>query len=385
MSVQNAARVPMVAVCLFGLEGLLGEEIDALEPFGVRRTEKMDGRVLFEAPLSALPDLNIRLRFAERVLLLAGRFTARTFDELFEGTRALRWEDWIGKDDRFPVKGHSIRSTLFSVPDCQKIVKKAVVTRLSETYRLKWFPETGVLFQIEFLLLKDEAFVMIDTTGETLHKRGYRPQAGAAPLRETLAAAMVRLSRPREGVLLCDPLCGSGTIAVEAAMLLENRAPGMRRSFAAEAFPQLQKALWTDARERAASEVRPLPGPAVYASDIDPACVELAKQNAANAGVAKAVRVFRSDARTFTSPVPGARGTIVSNPPYGERLGTVEEARALAKAVGEAFRKEVPLWQIYILTSDESFESAFGRKADKIRKLYNGMIPCRFYQFFKNR
>ena len=385
MSVQNAARVPMVAVCLFGLEGLLGEEIDALEPFGVRRTETMDGRVLFEAPLSALPDLNIRLRFAERVLLLAGRFTARTFDELFEGTRALRWEDWIGKDDRFPVKGHSIRSTLFSVPDCQKIVKKAVVTRLSETYRLKWFPETGVLFQIEFLLLKDEAFVMIDTTGETLHKRGYRPQAGAAPLRETLAAAMVRLSRPREGVLLCDPLCGSGTIAVEAAMLLENRAPGMRRSFAAEAFPQLQKALWTDARERAASEVRPLPGPAVYASDIDPACVELAKQNAANAGVAKAVRVFRSDARTFTSPVPGARGTIVSNPPYGERLGTVEEARALAKAVGEAFRKEVPLWQIYILTSDESFESAFGRKADKIRKLYNGMIPCRFYQFFKNR
>lgn len=385
MSVCETARVRLAAVCLFGLEGLLGEEIDALEPFGVRRTETMDGRVLLEAPLSAIPELNIRLRYAERVLILAGRFRARTFDELFEGARAIPWEDWISPKDRFPVKGHSIRSALFSIPDCQKILKKAVATRLTERYGIRWFEETGVLYQLEFLLLKDEAFLMIDTSGDTLHKRGYRPQAGLAPLRETLAAAMVKLSRPREGVLLADPLCGSGTIAVEAAMLLENRAPGLRRSFAAESFPCLGPSVWKDARERAASEIRPLSEPAVFASDIDPACAERTKTNAANAGVSNAVSVSVADARSFRSPVPGARGTVVTNPPYGERLGTPAEARALARDLGITFRKEIPMWQLYILSSDEGFESAFGRKADKVRKLYNGMIPCRFYQFFKNR
>ena len=190
MSFCETSRVRLAAVCLFGLEGLLGEEIDALEPFGVRRTETMDGRVLMEAPLSALPELNIRLRYAERVLILAGRFRALTFDELFEGAKAIPWEDWIGPKDRFPVKGHSIRSALYSVPDCQKILKKAVATRLTDRYGIRWFEETGVLYRLEFLLLKDEAFLMIDTTGDTLHKRGYRPQAGQAPLRETLAAAV---------------------------------------------------------------------------------------------------------------------------------------------------------------------------------------------------
>lgn len=375
----------MVAVCLFGLEGLLGGEIDALEPLGVRRTETIDGRVFLEAPPEAIPDLNIRLRYAERVLILTGRFPAKTFEQLFEGTRSIAWEDWIGPKDRFPVKGHSVRSALFSLPDCQKIIKKAVVTRLSDRYGIRWFEETGVTYQLEFLLLKDEAFLMIDTSGETLHKRGYRPKAGAAPLRETLAAAMAALSRPREGVLLCDPMCGSGTIAVEAAMLLENRAPGLKRGFAAESFPQLDARIWSDARSRAESEIRPLNGPAVFASDIDQACVELARANAGSAGVGKAVTVFQSDARAFRSPVPGARGTVVTNPPYGERLGTLEEARALAKAFGEALRKEAPMWQLYILSSDEEFEKAFGRKADKIRKFYNGMIPCRLYQFFKNR
>lgn len=380
----HAETIKLAAVCLFGLEKLLGEEIDALAWAGVRRTETMDGRVLLEAPAEAIPVLNLRLRFAERVLILAGRFHAETFDELFEGVRAIPWEDWIGREDKFPVKGHSVKSALFSIPDCQKIIKKASSARLSSVYGLSWLPETGLLYQIEFLLLKDEAFLMIDTTGTTLHKRGYRPAAGAAPLRETLAAAMVRLSRPREGVLLCDPMCGSGTIAIEGAMMMENRAPGLNRSFASESFPFLSEGLWKRERERCVSEIRPSGETIAFGSDIDPSCVETAKQNASRAGVSQSVSFSAADVRSFASPLEGARGTIVTNPPYGERLGTEEEARALAKAYGEAFRREIPKWQLYILSSDASFEKHFGRKADKVRKLYNGMIPCTLYQFFKN-
>ena len=384
MTGQNNEAARFACVCLFGLESLLGEEIDALAWAGVKRIETIDGRVILEAPVSAIPVLNLRLRYAERVTLLLGRFRAETFDELFEGVRSLPWEDWIGRDGRFPVKGHSVRSKLFSVPDCQKIVKKAAAERLSSAFGLQWLPETGALYQIEFLLLKDEAFVMIDTTGVTLHKRGYRPEAGAAPLRETLAAAMVRISRPREGVLLVDPLCGSGTIAIEGAMMLEKRAPGLGRSFVSETFPFLPPELWKRERERCASEIVPCPETAVYGSDIDPACVAVARENARRAGVSGCVSFSVSDVRSFRSPVPGARGTVVTNPPYGERLGSQAEARDLARAMGEVFRREIPKWQLYVLSSDEEYEKAFGRKADKARKLYNGMIPCRLYQFFKN-
>ncbi|MBP5231525.1 MAG: class I SAM-dependent RNA methyltransferase [Clostridia bacterium] len=376
--------VRMTAVCLFGLEKLVGEELDDLSWAGVRRTETIDGRVFFDAPLSAIPVLNLRLRCAERVLILLARFHAETFEDLFEGVRQVRWEDWIGREDRFPVKGHSVKSRLFSIPDCQKIIKKATADRLSSAYGLKWLPETGVLYQIEFLLLKDEAFVMLDTTGETLHKRGYRPAASVAPLRETLAAAMVRLSRPREGVLTVDPLCGSGTIVIEAAMLAENRAPGLGRTFSSESFPFLPGTLWREAREKCLAEIRPAGGTLAYGSDLDPKCVELSRANAARAVVESAVSFSAADVRSFRSPVEGARGTIVTNPPYGERIGTVREARELARAMGEAFRREIPRWQLYILSSDEDYESAFGRRADKVRKLYNGMIPCRLYQFFKN-
>ncbi len=369
----------LVATCLFGLEKLLGEEIDAL---GYRRIDTIDGRVIFEAPERAVAVCNLRLRYAERVLVLLGKFPARTFDELFEGTKALPWEDWVGREGAFPVKGHSVKSTLFSVPDCQRIVKKAVADRLSSVYRLSRLPENGVLYAISFFLLKDMAYLMIDTTGVTLHKRGYRTQAGIAPLRETLAAAMAAMSRPREDVLLVDPMCGSGTIAIEAALLTGHIAPGLARSFAAESFGQLSPAVWREERERARSEIRPYPTK-IYASDLDPSCVELARENASRAGVEDRIDFRVADVRNFVSPVPGARGTIVTNPPYGERLGDLEQARELAAAMGKAFRANVPAWQLYIITSDERFEQFFGRRADKVRRLYNGMIRCGFYQFFR--
>ncbi|MCH5182901.1 MAG: class I SAM-dependent RNA methyltransferase [Oscillospiraceae bacterium] len=369
----------LVATCLFGLEKLLGEEIDAL---GYRRLDTIDGRVVFEAPERGVAVCNLRLRYAERVMILLSKFPARTFEELFQGTKAIPWEDWIGRNGAFPVKGHSVKSALFSVPDCQKIVKKAIADRLSSVYRISRLPETGTLYAVSFFLLRDEAYLMIDTTGITLHKRGYRTQAGIAPLRETLAAAMVRLSRPREDVLLVDPMCGSGTIAIEAALLTGNIAPGLYRSFSAETFELLPSSVWEEERERARGEIRPYPGK-IYASDLDESCIQLAKENARRAGVADRIEFCVADVRRFSSPEPGARGTIVTNPPYGERLGDLEEARALAAAMGKAFRENIPAWQLYIITSDEQFERFFGRRADKVRKLYNGMIRCGFYQFFR--
>ena len=369
----------LVATCLFGLEGLLGEEIDNL---GYKRLETIDGRVTFEAPADAIAKCNIRLRTAERVLIKLGSFKAYSFDDLFEGTKKLPWSDFIGKYDAFPVKGHSIRSKLYSIPDCQKIIKKSVVDALSAKYKIRIFPETGTKYQIEFFILNDTATLMIDTSGAGLHKRGYRALAGAAPLRETLAAAMVKLSRMRDNVIICDPLCGSGTIAIEAATQACNIAPGLNRSFIAEEFPLLIKTIWTKEREAAREEIRE-PLTKIFGSDIDPAAIELARDNARKAGVGKFIDFKVADARKFVSPISDARGTIITNPPYGERLGDLTEARDLAKAVGKQFSSAVPNWQMYIITSDELFERYFGRRSDKKRVLYNGMIKCNLYQFFK--
>lgn len=369
----------LVATCLFGLEGLLGDEIDAL---GYKRLETIDGRVTFEAPPEAIAVCNIRLRTAERVLIKLGSFRAVTFDQLFEGTKALPWTAYIEKNDAFPVKGHSIRSKLFSIPDCQKIVKKAVVNSLSAKYNLKIFPETGVKYQIEFFILNDNVTLMIDTSGAGLHKRGYRALAGIAPMRETLAAAMVKLSRMRDNVIICDPLCGSGTIAIEAATLACNIAPGINRSFAAESFKLLSKSVWDNEREKARSEITP-PLTKIFGSDIDPEMVALARDNARKAGVSHAVEFSVADARSFSSPIPEARGTIITNPPYGARLGELSEARDLYKALGKNFEMNIPSWQMYIITSDELFERYFGRRCDKKRVLYNGMIKCNLFQFFK--
>ena len=265
------------------------------------------------------------------------------------------------------------------MPDCQKIVKKAIVRRLETAYGISWFPEEGIKYQVEFFIFKDEATLMIDTTGTPLHKRGYRPAHNDAPIRETLAAAIAAISRPRDNVLLWDPMCGSGTIAIEGAMLARHIAPGKSRSFAAEVFPMLPKSIWTDEREQAIAGELP-PGFEAYASDIDPATVEIAAENVRRAGLSDTVRTFVADARTISAD--GRRGTIVTNPPYGERLGTREEAEILYRELGTHFRSLAP-WQVYVITSHAGFERFYGKKADKIRKLYNGMIPAYLYQYFK--
>ncbi len=371
-------RMKLVATCLFGLEHQLGEEIDAL---GLKRIETIDGRVTFEGEMRDIARANINLRFAERVFILLGSFPANSFAELFDGTNALPWEDWIGRLDEFPVSGHSIKSQLTSIPDCQSIVKKAIVDRLSGAYGIGWFDETGVKYKVEFFILKDEAMLMIDTTGTPLHKRGYRPGAGAAPLRETLAAAIADISRPSEDILFWDPFCGSGTIAIEAAMIATNRAPGLRRSFAAEQFPQIDASIWRNAREEAEDRIIRTSHFEAWASDIDEDILDLTYENALNAGVEEHINIFCADARKIKKP-EGRRGSIVCNPPYGERMGEREEVEALYRQIGRSFAELEP-WHIYVITSCDYFEKLYGRPADRRRKLYNGMLPCSLYQFYK--
>ncbi len=370
-------KFQLVATCLFGLEHLLGEEIDKL---GYERVSTINGRVTFVGDEEAVALSNVFLRYAERVFIKLGSFKATSFEELFEGTRALPWSTFISKNDAFPVKGHSIKSQLFSIPDCQAIIKKAIVRSMSEVYGISVFPENGVKYQIEFFILNDEATLMIDTSGEPLHKRGYRREANAAPIRETLAAAIAATSRPREDVLMWDPMCGSGTIAIEAAMQMRNIAPGMRRHFSAEKFPFIPERIWRDAKEEALEGITPS-NFEVYASDIDEECVKLTKDNAYRAGVLNSIKVFKQDARRISAP--GRRGTIVTNPPYGERIGTLPEVERLYRDIGVHFRSLAP-WQVYVITSHEGFERFYGKRADKVKKLYNGMIPCYLYQFFKN-
>ena len=370
-------KLQLVATCLFGLERLLGEEIDAL---GYERISTIDGRVTFLADEQGVALANVFLRYAERVFIKLGSFRAETFTDLFDGTYSLPWGDFIGKLDAFPVKGHSIKSSLFSIPDCQAIVKKAIVKKLSDKYGISIFSEEGVKYQIEFFILNNEATLMIDTSGIALHKRGYRRESNAAPIRETLAAAIAKISRPREDVLFWDPMCGSGTIAIEAAMLMRNIAPGKSRSFAAEAFPFIPERLWRDARDEAIEgEVKT--DFKINASDISPECIELTRKNAKRAGVNDMINSFVKDAGVISAP--GVRATIVTNPPYGERLMDINEIEPLYRRIGKHFRSLEP-WQAYIITSHTGFEALYGRRADKVKKLYNGMIPCYLYQFFKN-
>lgn len=368
----------LAATCLFGLEKQLGEEIDAL---GLKRIETIDGRVLFECEEKDIPRANINLRLAERVFIVLGRFHAESFSELFDGTYSLPWHEWIGKLDEFPVTGHSIKSKLTSIPDCQSIVKKAIVNRLSAEYGISWFDETGVKYKVEFFILKDEAMLMIDTSGIALHKRGYRPDAGAAPLRETLAAAIALTSRPKDDVLIWDPFCGSGTIAIEAAMIARRIAPGLKREFAAERFARITADMWKDARDEALSLEIKDSSFEVWASDIDEDILDVTYENALRAGVEENINIFCADARKIEKP-SDRRGTIVCNPPYGERMGEMREIEQLYRDIGRNFKNFEP-WHIYVITSCEYFEKLYGRRADKIRKLYNGMLPCNFYQFFK--
>ncbi len=373
------AQYELTATCLFGLEGLLGDEITAL---GYERTETIDGRVSFKGDADAIARSNLWLRTAERVLIKVGSFHAETFEELFEGTKALGWSEFIGPDDAFPVKGHSVRSKLFAIPSCQSIIKKALVDNLGGEYGISVFPEDGTKVQVVFFILNDEVTLLIDTTGVGLHKRGYRPAANAAPLRETLAAALVKISRPREEVLLYDPMCGSGTIPIEAALMMTNTAPGMHRSFAAEDFDSLPMDIWARAREEACDLQQLSSSFEAWGSDIDAEALDIARENVKRAGMQDHIRIFRRDVLKIVKE--DRRATIVCNPPYGERLMDKKEAQALYRGMGRAFAGLSP-WQIYVITSDESFPKLYGRRPDKIRRLYNGMIKCNYYQYFKNK
>ena len=369
-------NMTFVVPCLFGLEGLVADELRRMEAPSVSAE---NGRVCFSGDENMLARANLCLRTGERVLLEIGSFEAVTFDSLFEQTKSLPWERWIPKDSAFPVTGHSLNSKLFSVTDCQKIIKKAVVERLKSRYHLSWFDESAETVQIRFSIMKDRVTLCLDTSGEGLHKRGYRPAHNAAPLRETLAAAMVNLSRYRGRDDFCDPFCGSGTIPIEAALIARNIAPGKNRHFAAMDWRTLDKKIWQEEKELAAS--REYHGNyRIFASDLDPKAVTMAKANAERADVADLICFEVADAREFARETE--RGVLVTNPPYGERIGEKEEAEALYRAFGAAYRG-VSNWQLYLLSSHTEFERCFGREADKKRKLYNGMIKCDLFMYYK--
>ena len=362
--------------CLLGLEGPIADELKRL---GIDNVNNENGRVYFTGDESAVALANISLRIGERVLIEVGRFEARSFEELFEKVKSLPWEAFLPKDAAFPVKGYCLNSQLMSVPDCQKIIKKAIVERLKICYHLNWFEETGPVHQIQFSVMKDDISLCIDTSGDGLHKRGYRPAHTAAPLKETMAAALVTLSRFRGKEDFCDPFCGSGTIPVEAALIARNIAPGLRRSFSAEKWEECNKKIWLDAREKARSgeyhgEY------SIVGSDIDPAAIRIAEENAQRAGVSDIIHFEVADATKFDRKTK--RGIIVTNPPYGERIMEKQEAEALYRSFGKAWAS-TENWKLYLLSSHTEFERTFGRPADKKRKLYNGMIKCDLFMFFK--
>ena len=360
---------------LFGLEGICADEVRRLDLPQVRAE---NGRVLCAGEARDLPRLNLALRTGERVLLVLGTFPARDFEALFEGTRALPWERFIPREGQFPVKGHSLNSALHSVPACQSIVKKAIAARLGSKYGLTTLPETGALYQVQFSIMGDEAALMLDTSGPGLHKRGYRAQGVAAPLRETLAAGLVLLSRYRGRDPLCDPFCGSGTIPIEAALIARNRAPGLNRSFSAQKWSWLDKKHWLDAAGEAID--REFDGDyEIWGGDIDPEAVELARHNAQLAEVEDIVRFDVDDATRFHWG--GLYGRVVTNPPYGERVMERREAEELYRAFGKAWDKLPEGWKLYLLSSHTEFERTFGKRADKKRKLYNGMLKCDLFMY----
>lgn len=372
-------KLTFVIPTLLGVEGLAADELRHMGMEGVRVE---NGRVFCQGVPGDIPRLNLRLRTGERVLVLLGTFPAATFEELFQGTKGLPWEAVIPANGAFPVKGFSLNSALHSVPACQSIVKKAVATRLGQVYHQTTLPEDGPLYQVQFSIMKDRASLMLDTTGPGLYKRGYRAVGVAAPLRETLAAAMVLLSGYRGRDPFCDPFCGSGTIVIEAALIAKNRAPGLNRTFSAQKWAWLPSQTWVDA----AGEAMDLEYDGDYdlwGGDLDPAAVTIARENAEKAEVEDLVRFTQADARRFSRTEP--YGRIVTNPPYGERLMQRQEAEELYRDFGRATMGLPTGWRMNILSSHTEFERTFGRTADKKRKLYNGMIKCDLFQYNKKK
>ncbi len=372
-------KLQFCAPCLMGLEGICADELKRLD---IENVKAENGRVLFEGDFDTLARANICSRYSERIQLLLGEFHVYSFEDLFRGVSKIPWEDLIGRLDAFPVKGHSVSSKLSSVPDCQKIIKKSVAKRLGAKYGTSWLEETGSLHQIQFLIIKDRCSILMDTTGAGLHKRGYRAISAAAPIKETLAAAMADLSRVRPFSTVIDPFCGSGTILIESALKALNIAPGINRHFAAERWSTVPSVVWTQERERARELERHDAEFQAFGSDIDDEAVALSKANAEKAGVGDRIHIEKRDIRDFAPE--HERAAVICNPPYGERLLDMEQARELYRIMGERFIQR-PGWSYSIISPDDSFEDVFGRPADKRRKLYNGMIKCQLYMYFKAR
>ena len=367
----------LVVPCHFGMEAVTKREIYDL---GYEITRVEDGRITFEGDAEAICRANVFLRSAERVLLLVGRFKATTFDELFEGIKALPWEEYIPENGKFWVKkASSIKSKLFSPSDIQSIAKKAMVERLKKVYRTDWFKEDGAAYPIRIFLLKDEVMVALDTSGDSLHKRGYRLQTSKAPITETLAAALIMLTPWRKDRILVDPFCGSGTFPIEAAMMAANIAPGMNREFTAEAWTNIiPKQLWYDTVQEAEDMVDKDVVVDIQGYDLDGDVVKAARENAKRAGVDHMIHFQQRDVAKLSHPKK--YGFIITNPPYGERLEEKADLPALYTTIGEVY-KNLDAWSMYMITSYEDAERYVGRKADKNRKIYNGMIKTYFYQF----
>jgi len=370
------SKIHLIATSAFGIEAVVGRELKLL---GYDDQFVENGRVTFSGDESAVCKTNLWLRTADRVLIKVGEFKALSFEELFEGTKALPWDEWLPVDAQFPVDGKSIDSKLSSVPDCQAIVKKAVVEKLKQKHKRDWFDETGPLYRIEVSLLKDMATLTIDTSGPGLHKRGYRKLISGAPLKETLASAMILISRWKHDRVLIDPFCGSGTIPIEAALIGQNIAPGLKREFTAEAWPQIPNSLWKNARDEAHDLIKADRELRIHGSDINDEVMSLARYHAKMAGVESSIHLQRLPASEIKSRYK--YGFIICNPPYGERLGQMKEVEQLYRQIGKTF-KAFDTWSFYIITSHPEFEKIFGRRADKKRKLYNGRLLCNYYQFF---
>jgi len=369
-------KVQLIATATFGLEAIVAREVEKL---GYEDISVENGKVSFTADESAICRTNLWLRCADRVLLKVGEFKALSFDELFEKTKALPWGDIIPENAIFPVNGKSINSKLSSVPDCQAIVKKAIVEKMKQKYiHRQWFEESGATYSIEVALLKDVATLTIDTTGPGLHKRGYRTLSNKAPLKETLAAALISLSYWNPDRVLIDPFCGSGTIPIEAALIGKNIAPGMNRNFSSEDWGIVPKKLWADARKEThdlAKYDRPL---RIYGSDVDGDVLSMARHHAKEAGVDEDVHFQKLSVADLRSRFD--YGCIITNPPYGERIGEREEVEELYKTMGKVFG-EMETWSKYVITSHKGFEQLYGKRADRRRKLYNGRLECQYYQY----
>lgn len=370
-------KMEWIAPCHFGLESILKREIQDL---GYEISQVEDGRVVFRGGMDVVCRANIFLRTAERILLKAGSFQAVTFDELFERTKEIPWEDYIPEDGKFWVtKAASVKSRLFSPSDIQSIMKKAMVERLKEKYHTQWFQETGASYPVRVFLMKDVVTVGIDTTGVSLHKRGYRPSAGKAPIAENLAAALIMLTPWKRDRILVDPFCGSGTFPIEAAMMAANIAPGMNRSFTAETWTNLvAKKVWYEAVNEAQDLITDNIETDIQGYDADPEVLRTARRNAENAGVAHLIHFQQREVKDLNHP--RKYGFIITNPPYGERLEEKSALSRIYRDFGEAFRR-LDSWSAYMITSYDDAERYFGRKAEKNRKIYNGMIRTYFYQF----